>query len=379
MLRFSAFLTEATNKAVGIQHLEHPSDRTFDGPKEASQALTALRGVALGRTPITRKIDDKMSFQIVREKDGRVGVKYKGPGAKYNYTAADVDAQHGHKPYLAEPLKAILMHGYKVLPKRAGEWQGGFMSTPETREETDGKISHTPNTIKYAVDKNTPEGKKLANSKLSITVHTELKGKNKKATPVTDQSEFREHPDVHLVKHVISKDEQKLSPKDRKAVTEKLAAAQKLMKGHSFEHLAGHEATLRTYVNSTVDSGEKPTVQGYERHLANKWEKEIGKVKTEKAKNAKAAARDEALAHVKNNFAAFKRTFDIHHQTQQATNLLARGLNKNAAGEYSHSIGGKESGPEGYFAKGLKVVDREEFSKLNRARSAVLRGQKTII
>ena len=378
MLKFSAFLTEAT-KAVGIQHLEHPSDRTFDGPKEASQALTALRGVALGRTSITRKIDDKMSFQIVREKDGRVGVKYKGPGAKYNYTASDVDAQHGHKPYLAEPLKAILMHGYKVLPKRAGEWQGGFMSTPETREETDGKISHTPNTIQYAVDKNSPEGKKLAKSKLSITIHTELKGKNGKATPITDQSEFGEHPDVHLVKHTIGKEEQKLSPKDRKAVAERLAAAQKLMKDHSFEHLTGHEATLRTFVNSTVDTGEKPTVQGYTRHLTNRWEKEISKVKTEKAKNAKAAARDAALAHVKKNAKAFKKTFDIHHQTQQATNLLARGLNKTAAGEYSHFIGGKESGPEGYFAKGLKVVDRGEFSKLNRARSAVLRGQQAVI
>jgi len=378
MLQFSAFLTEAS-KAVGIQHLEHPSDRTFDGSKPASQALTALRGVALGRSPITRKIDDKMSFQIVREKDGRVGVKYKGPGAKYNYTASDVDTQHGKKPYLAEPLKAILAHGYKVLPKRAGEWQGGFMSTPETREETDGKISHTPNTIKYAVDKNSPEGKKLAKSKLSITVHTELKGRNKKATPITDQSEFGEHPDVHLVRHAIGKEEQRLSPKDRKAVVEKLAAAQKLMKGHSYEHLAGHEATLRTYVNSTVDSGEKPNVQGYTRHLANRWAKEIDKVKTEKAKNTKAAARDSALEHVKNNSAAFKNTFDIHHNTQKATNLLARGLNKTASGEYSHSIGGKESGPEGYFAKGLKVVDREEFSKLNRARSAVLRGQKSII
>jgi hypothetical protein len=160
---------------------------------------------------------------------------------------------------------------------------------------------------------------------------------------------------------------------------ERLAAAQKLMKGHSYEHLAGHEATLRTYVNSTVDSGEKPTVQGYTRHLTNRWAKEIDKVKTEKAKNAKAAARDSALEHVKNNSAAFKTTFDIHHNTQKATNLLARGLNKTASGEYSHSISGKESGPEGYFAKGLKVVDREEFSKLNRARSAVLRGQKSII
>lgn len=375
MLRFKTFLSEES-KAVGIQHLEHPSDETFNGEKRAKAALTALRGVAQGKSKITRKIDDRMSFQIKREADNRVGVKYKGPGSSYNYSEEDIERQHGHKPYLAGPLKAILAHGHKVLPKRTGEWQGGFMSTPDTREEKKGKISHTPNTIEYAVDKDTPEGQKLARSKLSITIHTELKGKNRKATPVSDQSEFTPHPDVHLVDHTISKVEQKLKPEDRRKVLERVAAAQKLMKGHTFGHLSGYDATLRTYINSTVDSGEKPTVAGYKKHLSGKWEKEINKVKTEKAKNAKASARDAAIAHIEKNSKAFGRSLDIHHHVQQATNLLARGLNRTAAGGYSHAIGGKESGPEGYFAKGLKVVDREEFSKLNRARSAILRAKK---
>jgi hypothetical protein len=375
MKGFASYITEAA-KSGGIQHLEHPSDRTFDGDRAAKQALSTLRGVALGRTPITRKIDDKMSFQIKREKDGRIGVKYKGSGAKYNYSPEDIEKQHGAKPYLAEPLKAILAHAHKVLPRRAGEWQGGFMSTPQTREIEGGKVVHTPNTIQYAVGRNTPEGKKLEKSKVSVTIHTELKGRNRRATPVLDQSEFGSHPDVHMVDHIIGDNDKKLTPEQRRPIMQHIANAQRLMRGHSYDHLAGHEISLRTYVNSTLDTGEKPTVQGYVRHLGARLQKEVDKVKTEKTKAAKAAAREAALAHIQKNKTAFQRTLDIHHHYQQATNLLSRALNTRTAGDYSYSVGGKKTGGEGFFAKGLKVVDRDEFSKLNRARSALLRAKK---
>jgi hypothetical protein len=380
MLRFTLFvesiLVEAKADAPGILHIEHPSDRTFDGHEAAHHAVNTIKGVAQGKTPVTRKIDDKMSFQIKRESDGRVGVKYKGTGSTYNYSEADVDKQHGHKPYLAKPLKAVLAHASKVLPKGKGEYQGGFMSTPESREEKGGKIRHTPNTLTYSVPKNSEEGKKLANSQVSVTIHSKLVGPKRKAKPITDQSSFGSHPDVHLVDHTVSKSEQKLSAGDKKAVLTHVTAASKLLKGHSYDHLTGHGETLRRYVNSTVDSGEKPNIKGYKSHLSNRSQKEIDKVKTEKAKNAKSAARDASLAHVDKNSKHFQRSFDIHDHVQRATNILARGLNSTAHGGYTHHIGEKESGPEGFVANGLKVVDREEFSKANRAKGALLKAKQ---
>ena len=380
MQRFSlfveSFLVEAKADAPGILHLEHPSDRTFDGREAAHHAVNTIKGVAQGKTPVTRKIDDKMSFQVKRDQEGRIAVKYKGTGATYNHSEADIDKQHGHKPYIAKPLKAILAHAHKVLPKGKGEYQGGFMSTPESREEKGGKIRHTPNTLTYSVLKNSEEGKKLANSQVSVTIHSKLVGPKRKAKPITDQSSFQSHPDVHLVNHTVSKSEQKLSAGDKKAVLTHVAAASKLLKAHSYNHLGGHEETLRRYVNSTVESGERPNVEGYKKHLAGHWEKEIGKVKTEKAKNAKAASRDAALSHVDTNKEHFKRSFDIHHHVQQATNLLANSLNKTAHGGYEHHIGEKESGPEGFVANGVKVVNRTEFSKANREKNAQLRAKK---
>jgi hypothetical protein len=358
-------------------HTEHVSDRTFDGEKEAKHAVNTLAGVVQGKTPITRKIDDKMSFQVKREKDGRVGVKYKGTGSKYNYSHADIEKQHGHKPYLAGPLSTILTHAGKVLPKKSGEYQGGFMSTPETRTEEGGKIKHTPNTLTYSTPSNSEEGKKLAKSKVSLTVHTRLVGPKGKPKPLTDTSGFQSHPDVHMVNHLVSKEEQKVPPEHKKAILQHVAAAKKLMKKHSYDHLGnGHNDSMRIYVNSTVDSGERPNVEGYKSHLAARHDKEIAKMKTEKGKATKTAAKQSALDHIDTHNDSFKRSFDIHHHVQTATNLLANSLNHTAGGAFEHHIGEKKSGPEGFVANGLKIVNRQEFSKANRERTAILRAGK---
>lgn len=60
------YLSEEVKHEGGILHIEHPSHRVFDGHKPAIHALNTLRGAATGQHPVSRKIDDKMSFQAVR-------------------------------------------------------------------------------------------------------------------------------------------------------------------------------------------------------------------------------------------------------------------------------------------------------------------------
>ena len=378
MLSFTTFITEDVSHTGGIQHIEHPADMTFNGKDAAEHALKTIKGVTAGRTPVSRKIDDKMSYQIIRTPEGKVGVKYKGPGSHYNFSDADIDTQHGHKPYLAHPLKALLKHVHKVLPSRPGEYQGGFMSTPETRTVSAGKIGHTPNTITYQTPLMSKEGNKLAKSKVSTVIHSELKGPERTAHPIIDPTEFGSHKDVHLVSHTVTKGEANVDPETKKRVAHHLKAAKALMQGHTYEHLAGHEIPMRTYVNSTVDSGERPSVAGYKAHLGLAHDKKIAAVKMAKTKAAKEAEKAAAMAHIDKNKSAFKRSFDIHHHLQQATNHLARGIDKTAHGGYETSIGGEKAGGEGYVAKGLKVVDREGFAKANRQRSAFLKAQRPV-
>jgi hypothetical protein len=378
MISLSQYLFESVKTpAGGIQHIEHPSDRTFDGEGATKHAIDTLRGATKGSVSLSRKIDDKLSYQVKRDASGKVGVKYKGPGSHYNYSNEDIDTQHGHKPYLAHPLKQLLEHLPKVLPKRAGEYQGGYMSSSADRKILNGRISHKPNTIEYSVPTDTEEGKKLQNSKVSTVIHSELKGPDREASSITDTSEFRQHPDVHQVSPIVSHDEQhSVSPITKRQVLKHLDQADKLSKNHSSEHLAGHENTLRTYINSTVRNNEKPSVEGYSTHLTTHHQKLIDAVKLDKTKQAKTATMKAALAHLKGNKKSFDRSFKIHGHVQAATNLLARGLSKTAHGGYHHAIEGQETGPEGFVASGLKVVDRGEsgFSRANLARSAILKA-----
>jgi hypothetical protein len=250
------------------------------------------------------------------------------------------------------------------------------MSEPSGRSEYTSHISHTPNTIEYRADAGSEEAKKLKKSKVSVTIHTELKGPERTAHPITDMSHFQSHPDVHMVQHLVSDKERKLPSAVSSQATEHLDAAEKLMKGHTYDHLSGHEIHLRTYINRTVTSGEKPSVEGYRKHLQTAHQKLIDAVKTPAAKERKTATMNTHLSQVDANKKHFQKSFQIHHHLQQATNHLARGLDRAGGGGFSTHINGAAAGGEGYVAHGLKVVDREGFSKANRERSAILRASK---
>ena len=370
MQSFLSFLSEAA-----ILHIEHPSDRLFDGSQAAKHALKTLKQVSASKAPtMTRKIDDKMSFNVIRRADGKVGVKYKGTGSSYNFSQDDIEKQHGHKPYLAKPLGLLLQHLPKVIPHTPGEYQGGYMSDRESREHENGKISHTPNTIKYTTDADSPEGKALAKSKVSAVIHTKITSAG--AKPLTNMTGFNHHPDVHLVQHLVSKDHAVVPKEYKSKADEHLQKAEQMMASHTYDHHVGHERTLRQYINSTITSDDTPSTQGYKSYLAKWHQKKIDAVKTDKAKSAKKKVMDDMIDHVSKHQKQFNDTLEIHHHLQQATNHLSRGLDSSGAGGFTTSIAGAAAGGEGHVFNGLKVVDRQGFSAANRARSEILRASK---
>ena len=375
--QYIPLLSEQKKPVRGILHLPHPSEAAFNTRKGAvGSTLSKIQGVISGRTPITRKIDDRMSFQAIRTPEGKVGVKYKGTGATYNFSAEDIKKQHSEKPYIAGPLTNIHKHIHKVLPKGAGEYQGGYLSSLEDRTEEDGNIGHKPNTIRYSVDKKSAEGKKLAKAPLSIALHSRIAADG--STSPIGEGELQEHPDVHLMSHLVSSEERKLSPDAKRKALEHIAAAKKLGQKHSHDHHEGHDETLLRYANSTIDTGEKPNAKGYIKFLEKHHQKRIDSVKTEKAKNQKAEERKASINHVNDNLDKFDKTFDMHHHIQQATYAVADALSKTASGGYSHKIDGEEAAGEGFVSGGMKFVPRK-FTEANRKRSAALKAQKSIL
>ena len=237
-------------------------------------------------------------------------------------------------------------------------------------------LFRSPNTIEYSVDKDSPEGKKLAKSKVSIALHTRI-AKSGKPSPL-DYNDLKSHPDVHVMSHQVSPEEQKLDPDKKRQALKHIGSAKELMRGQSFDHLKGHEETLRRYTNGTIDSGETPSVAGYKEFLTKFHNKKIESVKTDKAKAQKEQEKQAALNHVKDNSAAFERSFNIHHHIQRATYAVVDSLSKSASGGYEHNIDDKPASGEGFVAKGLKFVPRA-FTAANRARTARFKQQKSVI
>ena len=387
MKNYLSFIVEENEKAAGHAHIEHISDvGAFDGPNGTKRAMSALQGFH-AKADSTRKLDDSMSFHVTKTPDGNVGVKYKGSGAKWYFhdgtekgiAAAhkEIDADLAHKPYMAEKLKHLVSHVHKVLPDRPGSWQGGYMHDPESRHETDGKVHFRPNTINYSADSDSAEGKKIKKSKLGVAIHTELVHPEGRPVPVLDNSEFKHHPDVHLMGHVIPKSEATLSKDDHEALQHHLKEAHALTHHRDYNHLKGHEVTLRTYMNSTVRENKEPTTQGYSEWLEKHHNNKIDSVKTEKAKSSKIADRDAAFAHVKANKEHFENTFKLHHHLEKATDILANHVSRHSTGGFGHDIDGQESGPEGAVIHGLKIVKRRGgFSEANFRRAEAFKKSR---
>lgn len=384
MLGFKQFVhlvEEAKAGARGIQHLPHAAESAFHPDKEhLDSTINRIHEIVSGKAPLSRKIDDRMSFQVKKDPDGRVAVKYKGSGAKYNYSQKDIDTQHSNKPHVAAPLSAILAHVHKVLPDAPGEYQGGFLSTPETRTTENGHVSHTPNTIKYSHPTNSEDGKNLAKSKLSIILHSKLDDSGK-PSPV-GANEFKSHPDVHVMNPVVTDEERRIDPKTKQVIANHLNAASELARKHTHAHHEGHEADLVSYGNSGFDTNQKLNVNGYKKFVSARKQKEMDKLKSDAGKNKKRAELDAAMQHLDKHADKFNRSFEIYHHIQKATETLADSLTKTAHGGYKTHIGDKQTGGEGFVSGDsssgqhyIKVVPRE-FTVANRQRSAQFQAQR---
>lgn len=349
MQRYKSFLKES--KVVGIQHLEHPADRAFDGHHATQHALKTLNGLANGSMPATRKIDDKMSFQVKKKPNGKIGVKYKGSNMDYSYSQAELKKNYADKPHMVAHLGPVLAHIGKALPDHPGEYQGGLMSTDKMHRSVEGdQMVHQPNTVRYSTPLHSDEGKHLHDSKISVTLHTRLNA-DFSHSPIHDpRQEFKYHPDVHVVPHNVP--EGTIPDAEHQPEIKKhLEAATKIastLKGSG--HTEGLTTHLRKYVNKTVRSGETPSTEGFKEHIKSEFKRPADK-----------------LEHIDKNKKRFDATFALHHHMQTAANHLADGLDKATSKGWSSSING-QAGGEGYVSNGLKIVNRHGFTRANMAK-----------
>lgn len=394
MRSFNSFLREEVEQTETegekLKHIEHLEDHPInDGQKGFEHAVGALeqahQHIIAGAhdSSLTMKHDGSPSIVFGHHPEtGKFFVASKSAfnkNPKINYTPADILKNHGHAPGLVEKLTHALQHLPKVTPKQ-GVYQGDVLFSGKDKTTSGGVTKFTPNTITYSAD-NPEDESKIRKAKFGLYTHTEYVGKSAKGMTANyspNLENFKDHPDVYhrLPGHDTSK--AKMTGNQHIEYAQHLKAANKIHEKHgsymydALEH-PGTYGSLRdhvkTYINSTVDTQEKPSVPGLQKHLENKYTKQIDKVKTDAAKKK---YQDELASHIKHtnmHRQNLENVFTVHNHLQQAKNVLVHALSTHTGG-LKHEIKGQPVKPEGFVVNHegqlSKFNDRNEFNRLNR-------------
>ena len=386
MFKFKRFVTESAEaNEEKLTHLEHAEDHVInaghEGFSHAYNNLMDVHNKLLGKqndTKVTMKYDGSPSVIFGRNPDnGKFFVASKSAfnkNPKINYTPEDIEANHGHAPGLVAKLKAALLHLPKVAPPH-GVYQGDIMHTPEDVHSDGNGVSFTPNTITYSAPNGSPQAKKVRNSKIGVAVHTAYNGGSlagMKAEYAPDLDHFNSHPDVHMIstQHPLGKIQ--YTPKQQAEFKKHIDAASRTFATtprEAHDAVAPHTMAVKTYINSTVRDGSKPSTQGLLAFMHAQKAKAIMSVKTPASQQKKADEHDANIAHVTANAHHFDNILKIHHHLQKAKDALTNALSSQS--EFGHTIKGKPAKPEGFVVvrgnRPTKFVDRAEFSRANFA------------
>ena len=170
-------------------HLEHLEDSILldgkQGAKDAFVFIDLLANTFSGKGSNSFKITTKWDgapaiFCGIHPVVGKffVGTKSifnKSP--KINFTAQDIDRNHGDSPGLVEKLKVALEYFPELGIK--GIAQGDLLFTDDTSTKTiDGKkqLTFQPNTITYAIPESDDFYVKAKKAKIGVVFHTTYKG-----------------------------------------------------------------------------------------------------------------------------------------------------------------------------------------------------------
>ena len=383
---FRKFLIEESEEGTKLKHITHAEDRPIQhGAKGFQHAYAALHHVhdhmkaGDNSSALTMKYDGSPAIVFGHHPEtGKFFVASKSAfnkNPKLNYTAKDVQKNHGHAPGLVDKLNSGLNHLKKIAPK-TGVYQGDMMySEGDVNHHDNGKASFTPNTIKYTASGE--EADKIKKSKMGVIVHTQYHGDDihtMAADPHPDLHNFKQHPDVwhksanHDTKQIHYSESDQEEFKKHMAEADKIHSANRGTMYKATEPHRGEGNHLETYINHTVRTGEKPDAEGLKKHIQGKYDKAAAKLKTPAGKSKKNSEAKSHMIHIDANKEHYDNLLKMHGHLQDAKNVLIRNLEQHEGG-LEHHIDNKKSKPEGFVinhgGEPTKLVNRAEFARAN--------------
>ena len=398
MKRLAQYITEEKNV-----HMEHLEDNLLnlgvDGARDSINYLRALRDMLAGdaKAPVnvTVKWDGAPAVFAGKDpSDGKFFVAKKGifnKNPKVYKSNADIDADTSGD--LNTKLKLALKH----LPSLGieGVIQGDFLySKEDIRKETiDGAsyITFHPNTIVYAIPEKSELAKRILRSEIGVVWHTTYRGDSFETMSASFGKEIasglKEAGSVWSV-DAMYKDvsgQATMTQKETDAVTKILSKAGKQfnkIKRSTFDGITNDKERLmrvKTFINTKVREGERIKntsrfVDDMMDYIYAYYQKEIDKVKTEKAKTSKAEKRKDILSYFSNTpKSQIVALFDLYNLIVDAKLYIIKKLDKaKSVGTFLKTADGfKVTEQEGFVAidrmgkNAVKLVDRLGFSKAN--------------
>ena len=381
-------------------HLEHLEDNILNGGsqggKEAVAFLRSLgdmleQGGADSR--VTVKWDGAPAVICgTNPENGRffVGTKsvFNKTDPKIIYSEEDVERMYA-PGQLAEKLKA----SYKYLSTLSipEVVQGDLLFTDDKYEANIGGdtcIAFQPNTIVYAVPKDSDIGQKIDEAKFGIVFHTAYSGRTLD-TMSASFGNIRVQGNTNVF--VTSSDFKNASGEANMTATEKTVYTNLVNKTEGSLKQASRFLDLmkvndmnkftlnimfKTFFNTYVRQGRslvgaRNTARDFAQYFSNALDKEIDKKKMKATKDKYLELKNKGLKFISDNQQAIYMTVASYMNLQAAKNFMIRKLQKvNTFGTFLRTPDGyRVTAPEGFVAirsgQALKLVDRLEFSRAN--------------
>jgi len=391
--------------------MEHIEDNILnagvEGARQSINYLRSLRDMLAGNSTksvnVTIKWDGAPAvFVGIDPTDGKFFVAKKGifnKDPKVYKTPADIDAD------TSGDLNTKLKIALEELSKLGitGVVQGDFLYSKEDIREVDidgeSYITFHPNTIVYAIPKNSQLAREILASRIGVVWHTTYRGNTLESMSASFGEEIASG--LKKTKSVWSVDavykdvsgSANFNAAETKEVTELLSKAGKIFSGLKRSALDGISDNddllmrVKAYINTKVRVGERigntsQFVDGLMKYVHDFYQKEIDKKATDKAKAAGEAKRAEVMKYFANTpKTEIVKIFDMYNLIVDAKHLIIRKLDKaKQIGTFLKTADGyKVTEQEGFVAidhmgkNAVKLVDRLQFSHANFS-SDIIKG-----
>lgn len=351
MINFKSFLKEeqtpqTDNKIKDIDHM-HLHDG-HNGALNSANVLDALNRHFLGKSSNVKTMmkfnGEPVSFG--RDKKGNffVGSDPNVP----NYSHDDIEKNHKGYGDTINKLKHAFDHLHKITPETPGMYDGK-MFTKDQIKGYKGKQNIEAGNRTYSVPMNSGTGKSLKAAQMAISLESMHNGKGFEPLDDKTKSKFNKHPDVHMIDPEIKANPKNYSPEDqREFLNHKREAemAYSKIKPEAFDEMGKHGSKFAAHIESMSSKGLEPSVDSYLDSLK---------------KNKEHSSMAETVLRNRNHF---EKALEFQTHLKNAKNALMNPLHKNS--EFSHSVDGVESEPEGAFVKLQKGDSKGVTAKLRR-------------